>query len=217
MDSLTDSNRSPRAQDPQPSRGSWNRGRWMLLLIIGVCAAPVIASYLTYYVIKPRGGMTNYGELIEPQRPIPAGLHVQDEQGKDMLLSTLNGQWLMVSVNPSACDDACAKKLYFMRQVRLTQGAERERVNTVWLRTDASPVPDKVLKAYEGTRILVADPAAIAAWLPAAQDTQDTDHIYLVDPNGNLMMRFPKNPDPSKMKSDLSKLLKINTGLGKPS
>jgi cytochrome oxidase Cu insertion factor (SCO1/SenC/PrrC family) len=217
MDSLTDSNRSPRAQDAQPSRGSWNRGRWMLLLIIGVCAAPVIASYLTYYVIKPRGGMTNYGELIEPQRPIPADLHVQDEQGKDILLSTLNGQWLMVSVNPSACDDACAQKLYFMRQVRLTQGAERERVNTVWLRTDASPVPDKVLKAYEGTRMLVADPAALAAWLPAAQGTQDTDHIYLVDPNGNLMMRFPKNVDPTKMKSDLSKLLKINTGLGKPS
>jgi cytochrome oxidase Cu insertion factor (SCO1/SenC/PrrC family) len=177
----------------------------------------VIASYLAYYVIKPRGGMTNYGELVEPQRPIPADLHVRDEQGKDMLLSTLAGQWLMVSVNPSACDDACAQKLYFMRQVRLTQGAERERVRTVWLRTDDGAVPDKVLKAYEGTRMLVADPAAVAAWLPAAQGTQDTDHIYLVDPNGNLMMRFPKNPDPSKMKSDLSKLLKINTGLGKPS
>ncbi|CAB3788568.1 hypothetical protein LMG28138_02635 [Pararobbsia alpina] len=189
----------------------------MLLLIIGICVAPVIASYLTYYVIKPRGGMTNYGELVEPQRPIPPDLHVQDEQGKDMLLSTLTGQWLMVAVNPSACDDACAQKLYFMRQVRLTQGAERERVRTVWLRTDADPVPDKVLKAYGGTRMLVADPAAVAGWLQAAPGTQDTDHIYLVDPNGNLMMRFPKNPDPSKMKSDLSKLLKINTGLGKPS
>jgi cytochrome oxidase Cu insertion factor (SCO1/SenC/PrrC family) len=222
MDSLTDSNRSPRAQasplkDAPPSRGSWNRGRWMLLLIIGICLAPVIASYLTYYVIKPRGGMTNYGALVEPQRPIPSDLHVHDEQGKDMLLSTLEGQWLMVSVNPSACDDACAKKLYFMRQVRLTQGAERERVMTVWLRTDATPVPDKVLKAYEGTRILIADAAALAAWLPAAQGTQDTDHIYLVDPNGNLMMRFPKDADPSKMKSDLGKLLKINTGLGRPS
>ncbi len=189
----------------------------MLLLIIGICAAPVIASYLTYYVIKPRGGETNYGTLVEPQRPIPPQLRVTDEKGNEVLLSTLIGQWLMVSVDRSACDDPCAKKLYFMRQVRLTQGAERNRVQTVWLRTDASPVPDKVLKAYEDTRILVADPAALASWLPAETGLQDTASIYLVDPNGNLMMRFPHDPDPSKLKADLTKLLRINTGLGKPS
>lgn len=218
---MTESNRSARTRDPKTAapaqRGDWNKGRWMLLLIIGICTAPVIASYLTYYVIKPRGGGTNYGELIEPQRPIPPQLHAKDEHGGDVLLSALAGQWLLVSVNPSACDDACAKKLYFMRQVRLTQGAERERVKTVWLRTDANPVPDKVLNAYEGTRMLVADPAALANWLPAAPGLRDTDTIYLVDPNGNLMMRFPHDVDPSKMKNDLAKLLRINTGLGKPS
>jgi len=234
---LADSNRSTRANDAHsaakgtgaaqgarvakprgvidaPASGSWNKGRWMLLLIIAICAAPVIASYFTYYVIKPRGGSTNYGALIDPQRPIPADLHVTDEKGQDVLLSTLEGHWLMIAVNPSACDDACAQKLYFMRQIRLTQGADRDRVQTVWLRTDSSPVPDKVSGAYEGTRMLVADPAALAAWLPADTGTKDTDHIYLVDPNGNLMMRFPQNPDPSKIKRDLSKLLKVNTGLG---
>ena len=186
----------------------------MLLLIIAICGAPVIASYFTYYVIKPRGGATNYGTLIEPQRPIPPSLDVTDEHGQRVALTTLTGHWLMVVVNPSDCDDTCAKKLYFIRQVRLTQGAERDRVQTVWLRTDSTPVPDKVLNAYEGTRMLVADPAALAAWLPAEAGAQDTDHIYLVDPNGNLMMRFPKDADPTKMKRDLAKLLKINTGLG---
>ncbi len=63
----------------------------------------------------------------------------------------------------------------------------------------------------------VADPAALANWLPAAPGLRDTDTIYLVDPNGNLMMRFPHDVDPSKMKNDLAKLLRINTGLGKPS
>nr|WP_240647997.1 cytochrome C oxidase subunit I [Pararobbsia silviterrae] len=186
----------------------------MLLLIIAICAAPVIASYFTYYVVKPRGGQTNYGALITPQRPIPASLHVTDEQGHDMPLSALEGKWLMVSVDASACGDACAKKLYFMRQIRLTQGADRDRVRTVWLRTDSAPVPDKVSAPYADTRTLVADPAALAAWLPADADTPMTDPIYLVDPNGNLMMRFPKDPNPSKIKADLSKLLKINTGLG---
>ncbi|MFP3615469.1 cytochrome c oxidase subunit I, partial [Paraburkholderia sp. SIMBA_050] len=106
------------------------------------------------------------------------------------------------------CDDACAQKLYFMRQIRVTQAGERHRLTMVWLRSDAGAIPPKVLEAYPDTRRLVADPAAVAAWLPADAGTTDSDHLYLVDPNGNLMMRFPKNPNPSKIKTDVTKLLK---------
>ena len=179
----------------------------MVLLIALVCAAPVIASYLTYYVLKPRGGATNYGTLIEPQRPISEALIVKDEANKPMALASLRGRWLMISVDRSACDQACATKLYFMRQIRATQAGERERIVTVWLRTDTDAVPPAIEQAYAGTRKLVADPAALAAWLPSEAGTRDTDHIYLVDPNGNLMMRFPAHPDPNKIKRDISKLL----------
>ena len=34
------------------------------------------------------------------------------------------------------------------------------------------------------------------------------DHIFVVDPLGHLMMRFPPNPDPSRMLKDLSRLLR---------
>jgi cytochrome oxidase Cu insertion factor (SCO1/SenC/PrrC family) len=180
----------------------------MLLLLAVVCAAPIVVSYLTYYVFKPAGGKTNYGALIEPQRPIPESLTVTDENGKPIKLDSLRGRWLMISVDRSACGEACVTKLYFMRQVRAAQGPERERVVTVWLRTDSAAVPGVITHAYPDTRALIAAPAAVAAWLPAGSGTQDTDHIYLVDPNGNLMMRFPKNPDPSKIKVDLTKLLK---------
>ncbi len=180
----------------------------MLLLLVLVCAVPIVVSYLAYYVIKPAGGKTNYGALIEPQRPIPESLTVTGETGKPMKFDSLRGRWLMIAVDRSACDEACATKLYFMRQVRATQGAERERVVMVWLRTDSGAVPDVIAHAYPETKKLIADPAAVAAWLPADTGTQDTDHLYLVDPNGNLMMRFPKNPDPSKIKGDLTKLLK---------
>jgi hypothetical protein len=196
-----------------PSRGSWHRGRWMMLLIALICASPVIGSYFAYYVIKPAGGTTSYGTLIEPQRPIPDTLVVTGEDGKPMKLASTRGRWLMISVDSSACDKACATKLYFMRQIRVTQGAERERVVTVWLRTDAAKVPDVIETAYPDTEKLVASPADIAAWLPVDDGTQLTDHIYMVDPNGNLMMRFPKDPNPSKIKGDVSKLLR-NSGIG---
>ena len=180
----------------------------MVLLIALVCAAPIIASYLTYYVIKPKGGATNYGTLIEPQRPISEALVVKDEAGKTMPLASLRGRWLMISVDRSACDKACATKLYFMRQIRATQGGERERLLTVWLRTDADAVPAEIEHAYPDTAKFIADPAALSAWLPAEAGATDLDHIYLVDPNGNLMMRFPKHPDPNKIKGDITKLLK---------
>ncbi|PMS36557.1 cytochrome C oxidase subunit I [Trinickia symbiotica] len=179
-----------------------------MVLLALVAAAPVVASYLAYYVFKPSGGATNYGALIEPQRPIPDTLVVTDETGKPMKLAALRGRWLMIAVDASACDKACATKLYFMRQVRATQADERERIAMVWLLTDAGAVPDVIKGAYPDTRMLVADPAAIAAWLPAEPGSRDTDHIYLVDPNGNLMMRFPKDPNPSKIKGDVTKLLK---------
>ncbi|SIT71919.1 Cytochrome oxidase Cu insertion factor, SCO1/SenC/PrrC family [Burkholderia sp. b14] len=195
---------------PASHRGR-RRTRWMLLLLAAVCAAPVVASYLMYYVFKPGGGSTSYGQLIQPQRPIPDHLIVRDETGHPMRLDSLKGKWLMLSVDPSACDDACAKKLYFMRQVRATQGAERERVLTVWLRTDDGAIPARVAGAYPDTPKLIVPPAQVAAWLPPDPDVAGdsiASHIYLVDPNGNLMMRFPRDPDPSRIKQDLTKLLK---------
>jgi hypothetical protein len=79
---------------------------------------------------------------------------------------------------------------------------------TVWLRTDADAVPAVIEQAYPDTLKLIADSSALSAWLPAEAGTSDIDHIYLVDPNGNLMMRFPKNADPNQIKRDVTKLLK---------
>ncbi|KMY85704.1 putative transmembrane protein [Candidatus Paraburkholderia calva] len=191
-------------------RGSWNNGRWMLLLLALVCAAPVIASYLMYYVFKPAGGTTSYGTLVEPQRPIPAQLVVTDEKGQSVPFKSLQGKWLMITVNGSDCDEQCATRLYFMRQVRVLQSGERERVVNVWLRTDDKPVAERIRRAYPepDTRMVIADPKAVAGWLPVDDGTKLTDHIFLVDPNGNLMMRFPKDLDPKKINADLAKLLK---------
>jgi cytochrome oxidase Cu insertion factor (SCO1/SenC/PrrC family) len=204
---LSGASRSPVQPGGRP-KGSWRRGRWILLVIALVCAAPIAISYFTYYVIKPSGGTTSYGALVVPQRPIPGSLMVTGDDGQTVPLASLKGHWLMISVDGGACGESCATKLYFMRQVRAAQGVERERIVTVWLRTDDTGVPAVLKSAYPDTRMLRADPAALAQWLPATDATKDTDHIYLVDPNGNLMMRFPAHADPSKINSDVTKLLK---------
>ncbi|MDB5838139.1 MAG: putative transrane protein [Herminiimonas sp.] len=186
-----------------------SKGRWKLLLVILVCAAPMIASYLTYYVIKPQG-RTNYGELLDPRAyPIPA-LGSTGLDGNPLGLDAYKGKWIMLQVNDADCQKPCQKKLYEMRQLRLTQGKEMERIERVWLISDDKPLETTIMREYDGTRLLRAKPEMLKAWLPVEPGTIAADHLYLIDPLGNLMMRFPKDADPNKIKKDLSKLLKAS-------
>jgi len=50
----------------------------------------------------------------------------------------------------------------------------------------------------------------VAKWLPLEKGGKVEEHIYLIDPMGHLMMRFPKNADPAKVKKDLVKVLKAS-------
>jgi hypothetical protein len=189
-----------------------SRGRWKLMAVIAVCAAPLIASYLTYYVIKPTG-RTNYGTLIDPrQYPIPA-LGSSTLDGRPEGLEKYRGKWIMLKVGGGACAEACRNQLFTMRQERLMQGKEMDRIERVWLVTDRDPIDTVLIREYDGMHMLHADQAAVAKWLPTEQGTPVAEHIYLIDPLGNLMMRFPANPEPRKMFKDIGKLLKAS-GIG---
>ena len=121
-----------------------SRGRLKLLLVLLVCAAPVIASYFTYYVIRPEGRV-NYADLIEPQRPVGDTPIVRLDGGNETI-TALRGKWVLVVLAPPACDEACKTALYNIRQVRLTTGRERERVERLWLLTEPGE-PDPALLA----------------------------------------------------------------------
>lgn len=185
------------------------KGRWKLLAVLLVCAAPMLASYLTYYVIKPTG-RTNYGALLDPrQYPIPA-LGVTTLDGKPTGLDAYKGKWIMLQAGNGACLDACRKQLFAMRQLRLMQGKDMERLERVWLITDAEPLDTTLMREFEGTRMLRVQPEALARWLPVEAGGNASEHMYLIDPLGNLMMRFPKDADPAKVKKDIAKLLKAS-------
>lgn len=187
-----------------------SKGRWKLFAIILVCASPLIASYLAYYVIKPQG-RTNYGELIDPRNyPMPQ-MSATALDGKPASLENYKGKWIMLQADSGDCAEPCRTKLFQQRQLRLTQGKEMSRIERIWLVTDDKPVDTVLLKEYDGTRVLRADPATLKQWLPVAEGAALTDHVYMIDPLGNLMMRFPKNPDPNKMKKDISKLLRASS------
>ena len=186
-------------------------GRWKMIAVLLVCAAPVVASYFTYYVIRPEG-RRNYGELITPQRPLPA-ITTTDLNGKPGELVALKNQWLLISVASASCDTACQQRLYFQRQLRESLGKEKVRVDWVWLVTDPAAIDARLKPALTEATVLRVPAAALAQWLPSASNQRVEEHLYVVDPLGNLMMRFPANMDAAgaaKAKRDLDRLLRAS-------
>ena len=160
-------------------------------------------------MIKPTG-RTNYGALIDPRaHPIPA-LGTVGLDGKPLALEAYKGKWIMLQVAPGDCQQACKDQLVAMRQLRLMQGKGMERMERVWLITDDTPLDTMLMRVVDGTRFLRVKPEAVKAWLPVEPGGDVSDHRYLIDPLGNLMMRFPKDADPAKVKKDIGKLLKAS-------
>jgi hypothetical protein len=187
-----------------------------MLMVLLLCASPVVASYITYYVIRPEG-RRNFGELINPQKIVP-NLSATDLNGQNVNLQTLTGQWLLVSVAGGACDAGCQKHLYLQRQLRETLGKEKDRLDWVWLVSDAAPIPDALLPALKGATVLRLPAEQITTWMQPAQGQQLADHLYLIDPMGNWMMRFPKELDAEatkKVKSDMERVLRASASWDK--
>jgi hypothetical protein len=197
------------AQSAEARQRQIRRGRLKMLAILLVCAAPVIASYFTYYVIRPEG-RTNYGTLLDPLREVGnfAGTGLD---GAPAGLAQLKGRWVLVTGGDADCDAACENRLYLMRQVRLTTGKDRDRVERAWVVAPDAVPSAKLLGEHEGMIVIRADPGAMAAaGFIAAEGARPQDHIWIVDPLGNLVLRYPVAPDPSRMKKDLLKLLKAS-------
>jgi hypothetical protein len=187
-------------------------GRIKMLLVLLVCAAPVIASYFTYFVIRPEG-RTNYSELIQPQQPVPADLALSDLQGQPVAPASLKGQWLLVVVAGGACNEACEKSLWLQRQLRELLGREKDRLDKVWLINDSVAARPQTVEAVTTgvpVTVLRVPPTALAAWLQPAAGRAIEDHMYIVDPMGNWMMRVPPQPDATKLKSDITKLMRAS-------
>jgi hypothetical protein len=186
-------------------------GRWQMLLVLLICAAPVVASYLTYYVVRPQARSV-FGTLVEPQRPLPDLVGVAPD-GATSNLRALKGQWLLVTVSGGACDATCQQYLYMQRQLRESLGKEKDRVDRVWLINDDVAVAPALLPALHGATVLRVPPAALAAWLAPQQGHALAEHLYLVDPMGNWMMRFPAGLDlagAAKAKRDIERVLRAS-------
>ncbi len=180
--------------------------KWTLFALIVVCTLPVVASYITFYFWKP-SDTVNYGELLDPiELPEGRGEGLAGQPAID--LSAIKGQWTLAYSGEGACGDSCARSLYAMRQAWLAQGEEMRRLGRLWLVTDGVEPGAETLAEQRDLRVARAVPEWLAVMPQAAS------HLYLIDPLGNAMMRFPADPDIKAVIKDLRRLLKYS-GLGR--
>lgn len=183
-----------------------NRARLKLVLLGAVFAAPVAFSYIAYVFWKPEK-LGNYGELLNPPVLVTEAL-VRDLEGKVIPLKTLGGKWLLIQSDSGACEMACQKKLNGMRQAHLALGKNQDRVRRVSF-TDDGQSHDRVLQSGpDGLLWLDATGSTLPKLLPAAASPRD--YIYVIDPLGNLFMRYPKDVDVKGIVKDMERLLKAS-------
>jgi hypothetical protein len=201
-----------RAAGAEPGPGTAARGRRALLGLAALFFVPLVASFWLYYAGGWRpAGSTNHGELIAPARPLaPAPFTLADgvtAARADLFL----GKWSLVYIGDGACaSEDCRKSLWLTRQTRLLLAEDMSRVQRVLVAADGCCDMDFLQAEHKGLEVLRADHAAMGAFVAQFPPADRTRSVYIVDPLGNLMMRFDARQDPDGLLDDMKKLLKLS-------
>lgn len=186
-----------------------NKGRRTLLLLALVFLGPMAVAMVLYYTgfqWRPEG-TTEHGQLYEPVRPLPElSMTLLGDKGGP---AVLRRKWTLVYIGAGDCDTTCRQALVEMRQVRRALGRDMDRVQRLFLVTGGSADRSFLAAEHPGIGVSEGD-AATTAILQAAGEVRPGD-IFLVDPLGNLVMRYPAGTTMKGMHTDLARLLKIST------
>ncbi len=183
------------------------RSRLVLVVVFALFLAPFLTAWFMNFIADWRpAATTQHGELIQPVLPAAELALREAEGGAPLDAAFWEGHWTLLYIAPAACGEDCARMGYVMRQLRLAQGKNIDRVQ----RALVLNAPDDARRAelaehYPGMRLLAPAPAAGPhAGLPQA------DRLYLVDPLGNVMMQYAPDTEPRGIIKDLERLLRIS-------
>lgn len=189
------------------------KGRRQLILLAVLFAAPVVTAWLAWKlaVTEGVGATTNAGQLIAPARPLAAvGLTGTDgEQLGDRLLS---GRWSYVLLSTGSCTAACADKLYLTRQVRTGVSKDMQRVQRLLVLRALPADLDAMRATHPDLQIAVLDDKTWENFAAQFEGEVAAEQgvFFMVDPLGNLMMRYDSAVEPKGVLKDLRKLLKVS-------
>jgi len=190
--------------------------RIKLISIFAIFAIPLLLASIYLHLVRANGGslgITSRGELISPAVPLSEFTLVAGED--EFTLDSVRGLWTMLYVPEGECLDVCERNLYHMRQVRLALNHRMDRVQRAVLMASAEQISPALLAEHPGLIAATGSTEAqdvLSSQITEAQQgmTPLSDAIYLIDPFGNLMLRFPADLKPNSMLKDIKHLLKVS-------
>jgi len=190
--------------------------RWSLIGLVLLFVGPVLLSWVMFQTqdLWWSGTTGNYGELITPARPVQLpGLQTYDGEVFDG--TYLRGRWTMVILAEKPQDAGSRESLYTTRQVRTALEKDQERVQRLLvLEKPPSPELRDELGRIDPELIVTVAPekglAPIRKELSPSGSSANDGVVYLIDPLGNLMMRYPAGFEGKRMLKDLRRLLKVS-------
>ena len=200
---------------PSNNAPSRKKSRKTLILVLLLFVFPaMLASFMFFTGWRPSTTI-NHGQLIRPAKPI-SDVEFKSLDGKVVKLSELRGKWTMVYFDASTCPDECVKQLFFMRQTHVSQGKNQDRVQRIFVLTDKLAVEalKTKLTEYTGMQVLMGEQSVLNGLRQEfgidAGVVSPQRNIYLLDPQGNLMMQYLPDSEPVGIRKDLERLLKYS-------
>jgi len=192
------------------------RSRWTLVGVGFLFVLPVLLAWAAFQTqdLWWSGATGNYGELITPARPVQlVGLKDFDREPVDG--SLLRGRWTLVILAAELGDASCRQSLYTTRQVRAALEKDQGRVQRLLVleKLPASTVRNELGRIDPGLIVTIAPGESLARIrreLSPGSGSVEEGSVYLIDPLGNLMMRYPVGADGKLMLKDLRRLLKVS-------
>jgi hypothetical protein len=190
-----------------------NSSRRTLLLLAALFFLPfVIGSGLFWLDWRPEK-FGNHGELLQPPRTLPAsGLRHAD--GRPLPTAELLGKWLLVLPVKGSCNSTCQSSLQQMLQVHIALNKEQNRLQRVLIVVDVSdsandPPMAELQRLFPGLLVAAVQAnVAAEAWHGALYGRGQ--EVFIVDPLGNVMMRYTDPADLRGVLKDLERLLKYS-------
>lgn len=188
-------------------------GRGALVGLAALFFVPLLGAFWLYYAGGWRpAGSTNHGELITPARPLPAATFL-DADGGSVRDDLLRGKWTLLYIGDGRCDEPCRQALWTSRQTRLLLAEDMDRVQRVFVAEADCCDREFLDREHPGLETVVPAGSTAQDWLarfPRATEAATQQYLYIVDPLGNLMMRFDLAQNPKGLLEDLKRLLKLS-------
>lgn len=189
---------SPALPTPEAARPK-SRGRWQLIVLLLVVIGPMIlASAMYHWRFWVPDGRNYHGTLIGDGSQL-ADIGVQGA-GQE--------RWQLLVTSPGACAEDCRQLVYTARQIHigLNRDAHRASHGLAVSRELAADYRAQLQREYPQLGHYSLDAARYGKAVPEVQGAQ----LWIVDPKGNLVLRYDSHTKGKDILNDLRLLLKLS-------